>query len=514
MASLIICEKPKVAEKMAQALSEGEVRREQLYGISHFRVSRGGKELVIAPAVGHLYTLRQVEKGSGYPVFNIEWVPSWKAEKGAKFTKDYLLSLQSLAKEADECINACDFDIEGSLIGYNVIRFSAPKKGTAKRMKFSALTQEDLVEAYENMLPLDERNAIAGETRHILDWFWGINLSRALMGAVRAAGTYKIMSIGRVQGPALHMLAERELEISAFKPEPYWQLFAACNALKFQHEIERFFKKEEAEIHRQASEANRANGVVEKVTRTKKKLPPNPPFDLTSLQVEAFKCFGFSPAATLEMAQTLYEASLISYPRTASQKLPAKLNFPKILAKLSQNHAYAEKAKALIAANRFKPLEGAKEDPAHPAIHPTGLAPYGIGEREMRLYDLIVKRFLACFAEFATREGMRVDISLGPERYYVAGARTAEKGWIDYYEPYAKFEDVTLPDFTEKSKIAVEQIEMPQKETQPPKRYTEASAIQALEKKNLGTKATRAKAKSPRGFPPPSPRIPTRRRRN
>ena len=493
MPSLIICEKPKVAEKVASALSEGPVQRKLLHGIAYYELSRKGKALLVAPAVGHIYSLKQKEKGGGYPIFDIEWAPAYEVEKGAKFTKDYLMALQSLAKKADEKINACDFDVEGSLIGYNVMRFTAGGLGNAKRMKFSALTDDDLVEAYDNLLPLDEGNAIAGEARHMLDWFWGINLSRALMAAIRSAGIYKVLSIGRVQGPALNILAQREMDILKFKSEPYWQLFALARGVRFEHEIERFFKKEEAEARRQISEGSKASGVVEKVARSKKKVPPNPPFDLTSLQVEAFACFGFSPSATLAMAQTLYEGSLISYPRTSSQKLPAKLNLQKIIAKLSQNPAYAESAKKLISAGKFKPHEGAKEDSAHPAIHPTGQAPNGsVGEREIRLYDLIVKRFLACFAEPAMREGMRVDIALASEKYHANGARTVEKGWISFYEPYVKFEEISLPDFKEKAPVAVEKIEMPQKETQPPKRFTEASIIQALEKRNLGTKATRA----------------------
>ena len=490
---LIVCEKPKVAEKVATALAEEGLERKRKFNVNYFELKRGGKKILVAPAVGHLYTLKQESKGYTYPVFDIDWVASWKVEKGAKFTKEYVQLLESLGKECDEFVNSCDFDIEGSLIGANVIRYACKGKlEKAKRMKFSALTQEDLVEAYETMGPLDLSNATAGETRHILDWFWGINMSRALMHAIRGAGTYKVMSIGRVQGPALDMLAKKEKDILAFKPAPYWQLFAHASKVPFLHVKDRFFVKAEAETAHANSEANKNNAVIEKVARTEKKLPPNPPFDLTSLQVEAFKCFGFSPAATLSHAQTLYEASLISYPRTSSQKLPAKLNLPKILTKLSQNHAYAEKAKALVLAGKFTPFEGKKEDSAHPAIHPTGLAPGGIGDREMRLYDLIVKRFLACFAEWAVREGMRVDLALGPEKYYATGARTVSPGWIDYYAPYGKFEEELLPDFKEGERAKVTKIDMPEKMTTPPKRFTEASIIQAMEKKNLGTKATRA----------------------
>ena len=492
MPQLIVCEKPKVAEKVADALAEGGVARKARHGVSYYEVERAGKTLFVAPAVGHIYTLREKKKSSGYPVFDIEWAPSWKVEKGARFTKSYLELLESLGKECDEFVNSCDFDLEGSLIGYNVIRFACKSK-KGKRMKFSALTRDDLVEAYEGMTELDTNNALAGETRHILDWFWGINLSRALMHAIRNAGVYKVMSIGRVQGPALRILSLREEEILAFKPEPYWQLFAFSEGARFIHVKEKFFNRDEADAAHRNSEANRHNALVEKVSRTEKRIPPNPPFDLTSLQVEAFKCFGIAPASTLELAQTLYEASLISYPRTSSQKLPAKLNMGKVLRKLSENPDYAAKANALLDAGKMRPREGEKEDPAHPAIHPTGLAPgKQLGEREYKLYDLIAKRFLACFADYAVREGMRVDLGLGGEKYYSSGARTLAPGWLEFYAPYAKFEEETLPEFKEGMHARISKLSMDEKETLPPKRYTEASIIQALDKKNLGTKATRA----------------------
>ncbi|VVC71823.1 Reverse gyrase 1 [uncultured archaeon] len=492
MASLIVCEKPKVAEKVALALSDGKAERKARSGISYFEFERGGKKIFVAAAVGHIYTLKQDSKGSDYPVFDIDWAPSWEVEKEAKFTKPYLELLEKLGKECDEFVNSCDFDVEGSLIGYNVIRFACNSL-QGKRMKFSALTNEDLVDAYETMGPLDTNNAIAGETRHILDWFWGINMSRALMQAIRSAGIYKVLSIGRVQGPALSLVALREHEIIHFKSEPYWMLFADSGDTRFTHVKDRFMKKEEAEKSLANSEAAKNKAAVERVSRTEKRLPPNPPFDLTSLQVEAFKVFGVSPAHTLSMAQTLYEGSLISYPRTSSQKLPAKLNLKKILERLSSNPDYSERAASLLKAGRVKPFEGAKDDPAHPAIHPTGQKPSsGLGERERKLYDLIVKRFLACFAEFAVREGMSVSIGLGEEKFSVSGARTVSPGWMDYYAPYAKFEEEILPDFREGAPIKISKLEMPEKVTLPPKRYTEASVIQALEKRKLGTKATRS----------------------
>ena len=133
--------------------------------------------------------------------------------------------MKKLAKECDEFIVATDFDVEGEVIGWNVVRFIAKQKD-AKRMKFSSLTKEALDESFENLLPtLNWGAAIAGETRHYIDWFYGINLSRGLMKALSSTGTFRILSIGRVQGPALKIVADREREIEAFESEPYWQVF-------------------------------------------------------------------------------------------------------------------------------------------------------------------------------------------------------------------------------------------------------------------------------------------------
>ncbi len=489
---LIITEKPKVAEKMAMSLAEGPVLREKGKGqASYFIIRRHGIEIAIAPAVGHIYGLAEKnKKGYTYPVFDIEWKPSYEADKGSDYTKGYVQTLEMLGKKADEVVVACDYDIEGSLIGYNALRYAC-KKGEkdAKRMKFSALTAGDLIDAYENREPLDTPNALAGETRHILDWYYGINLSRALMGAIKSAGKFQVMSIGRVQGPALKLLADREKAIEAFVPSPYWELTCQIDAVEFKHERDRFDKKEEAEKALASSKPGPHS--ISSVDKKPFEQNPNPPFDLTSLQVEAYRQFKFAPTATLEMAQTLYEQSMISYPRTSSQKLPAKLNLQKIVQALAKQPEYAPLANQLIAAARFKPFEGKKEDPAHPAIHPTGQMG-GIGDKERKLYDLIVKRFLACMAPPAARESARVKAKCGTEVYTTSGTRTVQPGWFDFYKPYVKLEDVTLPMWKEGQAVDAKAFTMTDKMTQPPKRLTPASVISELEDHDLGTKATRA----------------------
>jgi DNA topoisomerase I len=484
---IVICEKPKVAEKIAYALGRGSAIKKALYSVPYYEVERDGEKLVVVSAVGHLFTLRQKEGERQQPAFNIEWAPTYEVEKGSDYSKNYLNTIEKLSPGADEYVCACDFDVEGSLIGYNIIRFAGDlSKGS--RMKFSALTPPELEEAFVSRGPLDSGNALAGEARHMLDWFYGINLSRALMASMRSAGAHQIMSIGRVQGPALAILAKKEKAISSFVSSPYWELSCEAKGVRFESSHGRYLKKEEAQT---ALAASGSPGAVQKVEKREYLQAPPPPFDLTSLQVEAYRAFGFAPALTLELAQTLYEASLISYPRTSSQKLPARLNLKRIIESLSKVQDYRKPAEMLLAQGRTVPLEGKKDDPAHPAIHPTGLYRQ-MGERETKLYDLIVKRFLSCFGVPAKREASKVEVLAGAEKYFAAGNRTVEQGWFDIYAPYVKLEETTLPAFSEGETVQVSGFNIEEKKTQPPKRYTPASIVSELEKLGLGTKATRA----------------------
>lgn len=483
---LIVAEKPKVAQKIAEALCNNP-KKKNLGGVSYYEGERDGEKIVVAPAVGHVYSLVEKKKTNGYPVFDIEWMPAYKVDKDAAFTKAYVELLEKLGEEADRFVSACDYDLEGSLIGYNVCRFTFSGKETG-RMKFSALTKSDLAEAYENMEEMDLNNAFAGEARHYLDWYYGINLSRALMSSIRAVNRYKVMSIGRVQGPTLGILSELEAQIKAFISTPYWEVTAMIKEIEFKHTKGRFLEEKEA---KKALDNTGKEGKVETVEKKEQKVPTNPPFDLTSLQVEAYRVFGFAPTRTLSIAQSLYENSLISYPRTSSQKLPVKLGLQSIIKKLGENPDYEVLAKELIDKKMFTPFEGKKEDPAHPAIHPTGQIGK-INDQEKKLYDLIVKRFLAVFAPVATKERTNVFVDSNGEKYSSGGTRIVDQGWIKFYEPYYKGEDKTIPEFKKNEKVALEKKKKTAKETEPPRRYTEASIISELESRHLGTKATRA----------------------
>ncbi|MBN2478411.1 topoisomerase DNA-binding C4 zinc finger domain-containing protein, partial [Candidatus Micrarchaeota archaeon] len=163
----------------------------------------------------------------------------------------------------------------------------------------------------------------------------------------------------------------------------------------------------------------------------------------------------------------------------------------KIIEKLKENPDYSSLAGKLIEKNRFKPMEGKKEDPAHPAIHPTGQKPK-IEGNEKKLYDLIVRRFLACFSEKAVRETDKVTADSNGQIFKAGGSRIIEKGWIEFYGSYYTGKDEIIPEFREGEEVPVEDKKKTNKETKPPRRYTQASVISELEKKHLGTKATRA----------------------
>ena len=201
---LVITEKPQAAGKIAAALSDGKDKKINMPGgVSYYELQRDNKQIRVANAVGHLFSVSQAIKGTDYPIFDIGWFPNFEVRKN-DFTRKYYNTINSLAKNAGEIVVATDFDVEGEVIGYNVVRFITNQKD-AKMMKFSSLTAPEIQKAYDNANPTIEwGQAIAGETRHFLDWLYGINLSRALMHAMKTTGKFKIMSIGRVQGPALN----------------------------------------------------------------------------------------------------------------------------------------------------------------------------------------------------------------------------------------------------------------------------------------------------------------------
>ncbi len=487
MTTLIISEKPSAMKKIAEALADKTPQRKTyMRKVGYYELKHEGKDVVVVSAVGHLYTVAEKDKkGWTYPVFGVEWKPSHEVSKGSAFTKPYLGLIKKMAKGAKEVIVACDYDVEGEVIGYNVVRYACGKKD-AKRMKFSTTTKEDLRKSYENMMKhMDHGQIEAGVTRHELDWLFGINLSRALTLSVKnATGMFKVLSSGRVQGPALKILSEREKEIKAFVPVPYWELELQCKELNALHEKGKFDDKKE--VDKVYKKCKGKPAVVSDLKKKQfKQAPPNP-FDLTALQVEAYRTLRIQPKKALEIAQSLYTNSFISYPRTSSNQLPASIGYKKILTLLQKQGSYKSLCVDLLK-KALKPNNGKKKDPAHPAIFPTGEVPRGLDGQEKKLYDLIVRRFMSTFGEAAVRETVNVEVDVEKEKFLTKGTRTVEENWHKFYKPYLRLEEEEV-NVKKGQQLNVKDLVVHDKETQPPKRFTPSSIIKELEKRNLGTK--------------------------
>lgn len=500
MTTIMICEKPDAAKKIAYAIADGKVKNvKSASGIVYFEFEKNKEKHIAVPAVGHIFGLKDVSgKGWTYPVFDLDWKPSFEINKRAAFSKKYFDTIQEVAQKGNKFIIATDLDEEGSVIGYNILRYIC-KKEEGRRMSFSTLTKQDLVEAYDKISKkLDYSRIESGLTRHILDYLWGINVSRALTLSIKHAGkklSYYVLSAGRVQTPMLYFLIKREKEISKFKSKPYWEIEAQIGTkplITASHKEGKFWDKKKVDTVQKKCKGKKAKVKDVKKKNVNKSAPT--PFDLTSLQTEAYRFFGFSPKRTVSIAQNLYTAGYISYPRTSSQKLPPQIGYKNILEHLSKIKPYEKLCRKLLAMKELTPNEGKKQDAAHPAVYPTSEQPElkSLKTEERKLYDLIARRFMATFAEPAIRESTNIEFDIKAEIFKTTGSRTIEKNWMEFYGPYAKMDEIEFPDVKKGETYTVKKLNLLSKETQPPSRYSQGSIVKELEKHNLGTKTTRA----------------------
>lgn len=492
---MIICEKPSAAERIAEALSDGKLVRKKERNLFYYTFEVGEEQITLCSALGHLFGVAQKDQASRreYPVWDYTWKPNHEISQVNKKTKAYIETITALSEDVDKLVNACDYDIEGSVIGYTIIKYAC-KPAESGRMKFSTLTNQELIKAYKDTTQtLDFPLIYAGMCRHEVDWLYGINLSRALTESARnISGYYVTLSTGRVQGPTLNFIVEREKDVLTHIPTPYWEAYLT---LEINGErIEADFSSKITSV----SEAEKIEeicknsfGTVKEVRKALTKMRPPTPFDITTLQTEAYRHFKYPPRTSLNIAERLYLNALISYPRTSSQKLPPSINYEEILRKLEKTkyREYVSK----IAGKPLKPAEGPKSDPAHPAIYPTGQKPSKpLSSWEDKIYDLIVKRFISTFAEHALKETIKAEIDVKGYLFLVKGSRILKQGWIETYTPYIKIEEQQIPQMTEGMKVKVLEAVIREKYTQPPSRFNPSSLLKRLEKEGIGTKATRA----------------------
>ena len=487
--NLIVAEKNISAERIAHILAgKGKVATRKETGISTYSFD----DTVVVGLKGHVV---EVDFVPGYDDWRSkENTPRSLIDAGTvkvPTEKKIVATLQKLAKKAGEVVIATDFDTEGELIGkeaVDLIRAVNPRV-PVKRARFSAITPQEIHGAFSDLKELDTALAAAGEARQVIDLVWGASLTRFISIAARRGGK-NILSVGRVQSPTLAMIVDREKEIEAFVPEKYWTLQLtsekAGEEFTARHATARFTVQAEAEA---ARDRTKPPLLVREVKEGEKVDRPPAPFDTTGFLVAAGR-LGFSASNAMRVAEDLYMNGFISYPRTDNTVYPKSLGLESILAIL-KGSAFAGEAAWVRENRRKEPTRGKKFSTDHPPIHPTGAAHREqLGEERWRVYELVVRRFLATLSPDAVWKTVRCTMEAGGEPYLANGARLVVPGWRKVYT-YQEAEDHVLPPLAAGDRLPVKEVLLEEKETQPPARYTQSRLIQRMEELGLGTKSTR-----------------------
>lgn len=514
--ALIIAEKPSAARAIAEAL--GGFARRQNYLES--------REYYLSWAMGHLVELADPEeydpKWKRWSLATLPILPaSWRLRVAAA-TRAQFEVLGRLAGRASRLINACDAGREGELI----FRYIAEVLGVAlpvQRLWVSSLTREAIRQGFARLLPGSEYDRLyqSALCRARGDWLVGMNATRAFTTRFG-----ELLSVGRVQTPTLALLVRREEEIRQFRPEPYWQVladFRTAGGAGYRGQwwdpdagTDRLTTAAAAAAVAERVRAAGA-GTVAAVQETDVTEKPPQLFDLTALQREANRRFGLTAAATLKAAQELYEAKLITYPRTDSRYLPRDVAA-----------AVGRPLGALAAAPAYAPLMD-RVDPQriwngrvvndarvtdHHAIIPTGEAVPTLAGTGAKIFDLVARRFLANLYPDARFQDTEVITAVGADSFHSRGRVTLDPGWqaVERPAPPAGAEAAeaaaALPPLRPGEAVQVQEVAVERKQTQPPRRYTEAALLGAMEHagrevedealkeamrgRGLGTPATRA----------------------
>lgn len=500
---LVICEKPLAAKRISQVLgSKKMIKREAAPGVVLFEIiTNNDQRYIVCSALGHLYSLFPIEKNrKKYPVYEVRWSPRHSATVREKRRVMQTLKLiANISKGASGFIHACDYDLEGELIGYNILQYACDNKyEVSKRAKFSSLTDSEISQSFNNLKETNIRIADAGKARHLIDFIFGINLSRALVNCLNVSNKnnlYHNLTIGRVQGPTLGFIVNREIKIRNYIPDPIWYVtgkfekggsFFKANLISVVHKS--------SEIEKILTSCQNEIALINEIVRRKKKINPPTPFNISKLQKEAYRIFKISPVITLSIVESLYLAALISYPRTSSQKLPPSIGYKQILEQLCINYVtkYENIIKDLLRRKFLVPYQGDEEDPAHPAIYPTGVKQKKLSILQQRILDLIIKRFLSTFGNIAVIKYSEVSVNVNGYQFIAKGNKILSDGWIPIYEPYFSINDFNLPDLTIGERVKVNEVTAMEDFTRPPARYNEASLLDKMESEGIGTKSTRA----------------------
>lgn len=475
-----IAEKPSVAREIANILGANTKRD------GYFE----GNGYAVTYTFGHLCTLLEPKDykphWKSWDLNNLPMLPekfSTKVTGDSGIQKQFEI-VKDLFDKADVIINCGDAGQEGELIQRWVIN-QANYTGKVQRLWISSLTEEAIKEGFENLEDAAKYDNLyyAGFSRAIGDWLLGLNATR--LYTVKFGGYKQVLSIGRVQTPTLAMLVNRYKEIENFKPQPYWELQTTYRNTNFSYEDGRFLKKEDGEVL--ANKVKEAEFQIVSVTKKKGKEYAPKLFDLTGLQVYCNNKFGFSADETLKMVQKLYEMKVVTYPRVDTTFLPNDI-YPKVPGILSKLTNFTKLTQPLLGQKikKSKRVFDDKKVTDHHAIIPTGIQT-NLQYNQQQVYDIIVKRFIAVFYPDSDVSNTSVIGKAAEVPFKTTGKEIINKGWRVVFEsdeesPTKKelTKQLTLPSF-EKGEKGPHEPSFLEKETKPPRNYTEASLLRAME---------------------------------
>src|SRR3989344_3502028 len=436
-----------------------------------------GKEYIVLASVGHVRDLPKSNKDA--VDIDAGFVPRYVITPGKK---EVIERIQKAADEASEVFLATDPDREGEAISWHIKEAVGLKK--PHRVVFHEITKSAVEEALSHPREIDEDLRQAQEARRVLDRLVGYDLSGLIWKKVRYG-----LSAGRVQSPALRILAEREREIKAFVPETFFTLDAVFKARSGSFPatcVEEPKTKKESE--RIVALGEKANWKVASVTERAEERNPRPPFTTSTLQQAASTRLGFSPSRTMRAAQKLYEAGHITYMRTDSVNL-AKEAIGKIAGAIEK-----EFGKEYLQVREYK-TKSKNAQEAHEAVRPTDPSRKTAGSPgdERELYELIHIRALASQMASAKvlRTGVKAEADADIPQFGANGSRVMFPGWLAL-DTRARGEDVELPKLAEGEKLDLKSLTSTEKQTEPLNRYTEAGLIKELEKRGIGRPSTYA----------------------
>ncbi len=496
---LIITEKSNAARRIAEILGGSDTDRRTRHDVPIYEWD----DTVCVGLRGHVMAVDFPEEYSDWHAVDPSELIEIEVQKRAS-EPAIVGVVEDLAREADRVTIATDYDREGELIGkeaYEIVREVAPEV-PIDRVRFSSLTDTEVTEAFEEPDTLDFDLAAAGEARQVIDLIWGAALTRFLSIAARQYGD-DFISVGRVQSPTLKLLVDREREIQEFDPEDYWELFAelaAADETTFEAqyfytgedgtEAERIWDEDVAQA-RYASLSDAQTASVEAVKRRTRRDYPPIPFNTTEF-IRAAGAIGYGAQRAMSLAEDLYTAGYITYPRTDNTVYPDDLDPAARLNDLAAHPSLGEDAYAVRESGDLTPTSGDEETTDHPPIHPTAEVPGrgALSDDEWEIYELVARRFFATLSDPAVWEHLRVTLAVGDLRLKANGKRLVEPGYHAVY-PYFNTSENRLPDLEEGADLPIESVDLAEKQTQPPNRIGQSRLVETMDELGIGTKSTR-----------------------